>query len=176
MKRQDISSFALKIMGILCIIFAITSLENLLAYVIYTISESGNKQIEFAHLVLYASLPFTILLVSGILLIYNSSSWGEKFWTGKAEETHLSGLSKDDVQIIGFSLIGILLLAFSVPKLFKIIVSIAEAVSVTEHSPYMSYFFKDIIFVLVQIAIGLYLFIGSVGFNKIWRLIQKTRD
>lgn len=175
MSRHDISSFALKILGIICIIFAISSLENLFAYFIYTVNDAGGSSVDFVILLLSATVPFTILLIAGILLLKNSDTWGKKLWRGEEAITTQSGITKEEVQIIGFSLIGLLLLAFSVPKLFKILIALFESLSGTGHAPYSSYVIKDIVFVLVQISIGLYLFIGSTGLNKFWKQIQKTR-
>ena len=175
MSRHEISSFALNILGIICIIFAISSLENLFAYVIYTVNDAGGSSVDFVILLFSATVPFTILLIAGIILLKNSDIWGKKFWRDEQPITTQSGISKDEVQIIGFSLIGLLLLAFAVPKLFKIIIALFESLSGTGHSPYSSYVIKDIVFVLVQISIGIYLFISSVGLNKFWKQIQKTR-
>jgi hypothetical protein len=175
MSRNEISSFAFKILGIICIIFAISSLENLFAYVIYTVSNAGESSVDVSILLLSATVPFTILIIAGIILLKKSDSWGQKFWTTEPAITPQSAITKDEVQIIGFSLIGLLLLAFSIPKLFKIIVALIESLSGTGHAPYSSYVIKDIIFVFVQIALGTYLFIGSIGLNKFWKQIQKTR-
>jgi hypothetical protein len=175
MSRNAIASFSLKILGIVCIVLAISSLESLMAYVIFTISESKPVHIELTYVLLYAGIPFAILVAGGILLLMNSDSWGEKFWRDKEKETTEPGLSKDERQMLGFSLLGLLVLAFAIPKLFKILITWMGTMAGSGNPAYSSYVIKDIIFILIQLSIGVYLFIGSTGLNKLWKQIQKTR-
>ncbi len=73
MNRYEIAELALKLMGIFSIIFAIFSLESLMAYVIFTISGPEKSPINLIQLLVYAGVPFSLLLIAGLLLICNSA-------------------------------------------------------------------------------------------------------
>jgi len=93
------------------------------------------------------------------------------------EEDEISALSSEDMQTIAFSVVGLLLLTRAFPGLCRVILQISSALRFKNFSALITRtgILQNSVVAVVQLALGLYLFLGSKGLSGLWHKMQRTR-
>ncbi|MHC4213240.1 MAG: hypothetical protein ACYSWP_07715 [Planctomycetota bacterium] len=172
MTKNEIVSLSLKLLGIYCLIIAITHLSYAIQSVV-----SLFKQEEFGSILIL--IPFVLLLLLfGLYLIF-SDRLPLKMTSLMTQEEKTTSFTFQDIQVLAFSIIGVWLLSSAVPNFFHVIVQIIlirstsqRPVSFLQNSIYIS----QIVAVVLKIALGIYLFSGGKGLTQLWQKFQNTSD
>jgi hypothetical protein len=160
MTKKEIVSLSLKLAGIYCILMALTYSS------IAMISIFSYRGQSFL-VTLFSLMPFILFLASGIYLIF-STKIDAKLIPSIDQESKPSSLSSHEIQSLAFSIIGVFVLVNAIPDFIQIIITVTSGINVS----YLSH----IVAVLIKLALGIYLFLGSKGLSGLWHKLQSTRS
>ena len=174
MTKREVASLALKLSGIYAFIVSVSSVHTMM-YMIASIGTQYDYPGTPPLLAAGSGIPLLLLLFLGFYLIAASERLSKRLFPQDAEEDKISPLSSEDVQTIAFSIVGVLLLTKAVPGLCRAILRIFDMY----HRNLPSAFIKEHIVqdsvVMVQLALGLYLFLGGKGLSGLWHKLQRPR-
>ncbi len=176
MTKQEIASLALKLLGIYCFIQALTFLASTLSLVGMNVSEMGLSK---SLMVAGGALPVLGYLLAGsVLLMYGDRISGKLTSKGKKMGTSATGITTRDVQTLAFSIVGIYLIAMSLPNLASLLWTIAYYYR--KGGPDLARagvenVWRHTIQVVVEFVIGIGLFLGARGVSSLWFFLQKAR-
>ncbi|MFA6978123.1 MAG: hypothetical protein WC209_02270 [Ignavibacteriaceae bacterium] len=174
MNIKTICIVILRILGIYCLIEAFVSMQGL----IYALTFPAEFRSEISKMVIASLVPSTLLFIFGILLIVFSKKLGSLIIpTIEVEQTD-GASSLADIQAILFSVAGVLIFSFAIPKAFG---WISQMVTLTAtDSQYYSYTPKQIrdnwislTLSSIQMLIGIGLFFGANKLSLIWSKMRK---
>ena len=174
MTKSDIFSLALKILGIYTLIIAISSLR-MTFYMIFAYFNNHQSAPSMASIIVGSLLPLLLLLLLSYYLIDRSDKLGKLVFPNSQSEKVVVSISTAEVQAIAFSIIGVLVIVWAIPKLFQVVIQISflKLHLKDVFSPGMSQkLIEYSIDVLSRLALGIYLFFGSKGLVKIWHRIH----
>ena len=172
--------FSVKIVGILCIIYAIPFLRTIAdAFAIRNTQFFENKTDQaqmFAFAIASSITPVVLLSLLGTLLIIYS----EKivlFISHDCRETEEKTDIKN-IQSVAFSIIGVALVAFSIPDISHTILYYHFLSKAGDQLPIQSVpiiSWANLGAGIIKLLIGIALFWGSKGFTSLWYFFQKAR-
>ena len=177
MTKQDVFSLALKILGIYTIIVAISALRFSLSMIFSYIT---NPQYfpSLVSIVVGSLLPLLLLLILSYYLIKRSDKLSKTIFPNSQSEKVILTLSSVEIQSIAFSIIGVLVIVWALPKLFEIVTQLSyskihrgDVFSVRMGQKLIEYSVD----VVIRLALGIYLFIGSKGLSTIWHKIHPLK-
>ncbi|MBI4681094.1 MAG: hypothetical protein HY753_07840 [Nitrospirae bacterium] len=180
MIRIQIASLSLKLIGIFSIIQAIPILKELSAAFAFKksnlfISEAAPP--TFNYLLLGILTSIILLLILGTCLIIFSDKLAEKIMKGNSE-TLLTDISARDIQLIAFSVVGVVLIVLAIPQIVQLGVNIQVLKQAGDDLPIKNVLastWAHAIGLTIQTIIGLLLFFGSRGLSSLWYSFQSTR-
>ncbi|WNF38566.1 hypothetical protein RJD24_09150 [Bacillaceae bacterium IKA-2] len=185
MNSRFVAVLALKILAVYVIIQALKNLPMFVSttQMLLQLREpvpNGSFSIDGGSLFLFGGItPFLLLVVIGILIWLYAEKIStyilfkqqvEDINTKEAEEQFLK-----ELQVVLFSLVGLLVLVHSLPQVFTIIpnlVLLSDEYTRTNYPGQMHTIYWSI-GLIIQIGIGFYLFFGSKGLVG---LVKKIRD
>ena len=174
MTKSDIFSLALKILGIYAIIVAISTLRFSLS-MIFAYVTNPQYSPSLVSIIAGSLLPLLLLLILSYYLIKRSDKLGKTIFPNSQSEKVLVSLSSVEIQAIAFSIIGVLVIVWALPKLFEIVTQLSyskihqgDVFSVRMGQKLIEYSVD----VVIRLALGIYLFIGSKGLSTIWHKIH----
>jgi len=115
--KQEIASLACKILGVYMIIQGINVMVNVIPV------NSFTSQQEFSNNLLVTIIPFVFLIIFRVLLWPLSNKLADIMVKGESNFRDESGIKVSDIQRVSFSVLGLLLLGNSIPKLVSVLVS-----------------------------------------------------
>jgi len=159
MTKREIAILSFKILSIYAFIKVIDN-------VYYTLGSITSTEDHGANLVLIIA-PQLLLVLCGILLWYIAPRLATSVFKSSSIENEPNA-SLSDIQTVAFSVVGIFLLAISIPELVSIIV-VYNTMWVAGSKEIL---IKGIIVLSIKIILGLWLLLGSRGLVK---FIRSTR-
>lgn len=168
MSKHDIVSLSLKTAGIYCIISAI----NYSGFSIISFYSSDNFLMTLTSVA-----PMALFLLFGLYLIF-SKKLPDRFTHGISQEEKGSSINSREIQNLAFSIIGVWLIAITIPNLISTITSMLTFQSEPDpafSSKFWSSMPAHIMKIAAKLGIGSYLFFGSKGLSEIWHKIQQTK-
>jgi hypothetical protein len=177
MTHQNIASLSLKLFGVYAIIKAVSYTQTL--GILISSIVSNQMETNYPPLWLIGSLlPFLLLLIIGLALIFRSDGIGKHLVSDEETEFRSTSLSFADIQAIAFSIAGVILFAQAFPKLIEMAVNVNVLrrleVGGMEKKIQLDLWTKSIGLV-IELAIGLGLFFGARGLANLWHKLQETR-
>ena len=180
MTKREVASLALKLSGIYALIVSVSSFHTMM----FMISSVGAQYADhpgqgpnFALLAIGSVIPLLLLLFLGFYLIAASERLSKRLFPQDVEKDEISALSSEDMQTIAFSVVGLLLLTRAFPGLCRVILQISSALRFKNFSALITRtgILQNSVVAVVQLALGLYLFLGSKGLSGLWHKLQRTR-
>lgn len=174
--KSEIASLALKLFGIYCLIQALTFLASSLSLVGMNMAEMGLSR---SLMVAGAALPILGYVFAGLILLTFGNKISRKLIAdGKEQGVMATGISTRDVQTLAFSIIGIYLIAVSLPSFASILWTLAYYYR--KGGPDLARagienVWRHAIQAAVEVVVGLGFFLGARGVSSLWFFLQKAR-
>lgn len=158
MTKKEIAVLSFKVLSIYAFIRVIDNVYYTLGSITST-EEGANRLLIIA--------PQLLLVLSGILLWYIAPRLASSVFKSSTIENEPNA-SLSDIQAVAFSVVGIFLLASSIPEIVKIIVIYNTMWAVGSKEVLI----QAIIVLSIKMILGLWLLLGSRGLVK---FIRSTR-
>jgi hypothetical protein len=173
MKANQLATLVLRLFGIYCLIVFLPSAAVFSSVIFFT--ETTHDAAGIAAMVI-AVLSLAFWVGIGISLIVFSLPWGRRL-TGDFAETNVTTLPFEQVQMLAFAVVGILIFAEALPQLLNTVysfsVSLHHLLNEEMYPPGMRVTDWHTLLVavgtLLKIGLGLCLFFGAHGFANLWR-------
>ncbi len=173
MKNQQIASLSLKIIGIYSIILAVPMIGNL----INAFGFPADGPMERIIIVLSVAITFVLQLVASLFLIYFGDRIAKIFIPTSDTNESISALNSRDIQAIAFSIIGVVLIVVTIPKLFQLGANIYAIQRAADNFQAEYKLERDTIAfgvnILCRFILGILLFITGDSLSNIWHKITK---
>ncbi len=175
MTKQEIALLALRLLGIYCFIQALTFLASSLSLVGMNVAEMGLSR---SLMVAGATLPIMGYLLAGVvLLMFGGKISGKMINQDKHAGAPATGIATRDVQTLAFSIVGIYLIAASLPSFASLLWTIAYYYR--KGGPDLARagvenVWRHAIQVIVEFVVGVGLFLGARGVSSLWFFLQKA--
>jgi len=177
MKANQLATLVLRLLGIYCLIQIVPTIVTVSSIVIVarTVEHSDNP--IFGTFV-QSSIASICWLVIAILLLVFSVRLGKKLATGIDSEK-ITEVSFEQVQVLAFAVVGAWLAAEGLSQLCGSIYSALTSVQHFNTNQYPNgpqyidwHLILRALGMLLQIAIGLWMFLGAHGFASFWRSMR----
>ena len=177
--RLDVAALALRLLGLYAMIQAAPVLATLPGLLMYAFKGSYNW--TFGESLLYAG-PSLVYLTVGVLLIAYASRLAPKLLPPPVEPvagtdpTHraLVHTTGRQLQAIAVSVVGLLLVTWSLPSLIQTAVAyLADSESPATGGITPSAIRQNLVLFAVQFAAGVWLFLGSRGLAVYWHRLRR---
>lgn len=177
MTKIQIASLSLKIVGIFSIIQAIPILKSLSEALEMRGLKIGDVPYDATYLLVGIFLSFSLLIIIGSFLIIFSQRLAKKIFRDSDDKPISSDVSAKDIQSIAFSVVGIVLMVITIPKLIQLGANLGtwKIAGVETKSSISISTWIYFIGIAVQFILGLLLFIGARGLSSFWYFLQKIR-
>jgi hypothetical protein len=169
MTTQKIASLALKIVGIYSIIQFIEQIRALVHAIGFSFAEPPIRP----TMIIGASISSALLLGLSILLLAFSNRLARKLFP---EDDPIENLHFDDLknlQSIAFSIVGVVIFAVAIPKIFQISATIYALQKSGYEIPVAERISKETfafgVATIIQLIIGLLLFLGGPSLSNLWQ-------
>lgn len=165
MTKREIATLSFKILSLYAFIKAIDKLSTLINYLYkYSLSEVG-----VLNFMIFASPVLLLLLCGGLLWFL--APWLASSISKSTAPADNAAASLFSIQAVAFSVLGLYLLADSLPALVRSIIwhFTTASRSMGERSPLIG----DILGFLIQIVIGVWLLFGSRGLVNFIRSMRR---
>jgi hypothetical protein len=173
MTKHEIASLASKLLGIFSVIQSFRYLQTFGMRVGFSNTDSASSELFFIYG--FTLLAFVITLVIGLLLFFHSKRAAIMF-VGKVDISDASEpIKTDNIQAIAFSVVGVILITISLPRIFKIIFMVWLAYRDSlPRSVVSTQIYIDIFVSLIELALGLWLVFGTSGIINIINKLRKN--
>ena len=172
MKKQDLTTISLKLLGVYTVMQAfqfIPAFGFLLA--------GGWSEEKVKSLLLFI-FSISILLVLAYLLIAKADSLANRLVQPDHAELPTQPISLSEIQSISFSAIGVFAVVSSTPKLIRCLMRLIF-VKNSDHYETVSSFFQmegpDLFSFAVQTGLGLWLFYRGRSLALFWQFLQRQK-
>ena len=172
MTKREIASLAIKLMGVFILLKSISYVPMAYSGMFYAVREGNNAGILQTVLILMMSTAMAVVpLAFSILVIVLSDKAAA--WLIKEDnsiENASTSISKTDVMAIVISCIGLYFIVNTTPRFIHALITIRRY----PHTPFPNLLNvgRELIAPAVQIALGVWLFVGSKGIAKFWKKIR----
>ena len=172
MKSIEVLSLGLRLVGI----YGILKGVQFIALAYGSIQQITYTMEDTSLLGWYLTFGFSIAVYFMVvyLLISNPTQVATKLLPASQKKEPLFKGSAQDIQIAGFTILGVYILSYSVPELLRAIVllwHVSGATAFYEQNS-QSQFVADLVITLVQVCIGIYLCLQASGLSH---LLYKMR-
>ena len=168
-----IASVTLKIVGIYCIIQSIRYVQPIINAFCLPYDDSSMRN----TLIIGAIVTFLLFLGIGIYLIAFSNNIAENMVPAENPVEGSKGIEPRDLQALAFSVVGIVLIALSISKLFQLGVNIYALQSPNLEDSIRAKISRETIAVAIglttQLIIGMLLFVCGGSVSNLWHAIKR---
>ena len=170
MTKQELSQIALKVLGIYALLDSIQFISG----VLNVFSFGEDAPFERSLMALSMVVPFLILLWAGTFLIRRTDRITSKYFPSGSIDN--IDLKESQIQAIAFSIIGVVLIVTTIPKLSQLGVDIFSLMSRADELGAEFKLERDTIGfginLLSRFILGILLFIGGDSVSNLWRRIK----
>lgn len=178
MTKNDIITLALKILGIYCIIVAILTLRFTIS-MIFSFYVDQPSAPSLTSIIVGSLIPLVFLILLSYFLIAKSDTLSKLLIQNDDKEKIIQSFSLEDMQAIVFSVVGVIVIIWALPKLSQIVTQISF-LKIHREDPLSirigQRLISDIIDVGFRLILGGYLFLGGRGLAKVWHKIHPLGD
>lgn len=167
MDSHQIASLGCKLLGI----YALLESIQLFGHIFQMYAFARNDPVFGVFTVLTTTIPFIVMLAFGAVLILNSDGIAYKIKCLKNSGQQPQAVSFKELQTIAFSIVGLVLLVLSIPKMMQIgwnIYAVKSAGDERNVAAILSNTWSFALSTGVQFLIGFILFIGAELFSTLW--------
>ncbi len=169
MDKQELAQIALKILGIYALLDSIQFVSGIINVFSFPVDSSLLRSFMFASMI----VPFMILIWAGLFLLRKTEKISLKYFPkGQIENLNMKA---NDVQAIAFSIIGVVLIVTTIPKLSQLGVN---AYALMDRAENIGADYKlereTIAFginLFCRFIIGILLFVSGESLSNLWRKI-----
>jgi hypothetical protein len=172
MTKREIASLTIKLMGVFILLKSIAYVPMTLG-AFFSVIQSDRMGLlvtllYFFMIVISAVVPlvFSILVIK---LSDKAAAWLIK--DNQTIENPDVSINKDDVMLVAISCIGLYFIIAATPMLISYPMLLRGGMNYFEFARFWT-ISKQLVAPAVQIALGLWLFIGSNGIVKLWKKIR----
>ncbi len=162
MTNRELASLGIKLVGLYCLIQVVARVAGF-SYSLL----SGQAKMPALGLFFGVFLVFVAL---GVLLIWKSERFVH-LALPRAERSSHEGSEPPRLQAVFFSVVGVVLIVQALPS-----VTLFVARHWIEESPPFGWQWPHLAALLVQVVLGVALFLGSAGLTRIWRRINQMNQ
>lgn len=177
MKANQLATLVLRLLGIYCLIQIVPTV-TVLSSITIVAETAENSDFPSAMAFVHASIPSICWLVVAILLFVFSVPWGERLANGINAERIIE-ISFEQMQVLAFAVVGVLLLTEGLSQLCGSIYSISISIGHfnREQNPIGPQFndWRSLLSAfgfLLKTIIGALMFFGAQGFANFWRSMR----
>jgi len=169
MTKQELSQITLKVLGIYALLESVQMISGLIN--VFAFSE--DMHLERYAMILSVVVPFLLLLWASLFLILRTEKITVKYFPiGYIENLGLKG---NQIQAIAFSVIGVVLIVTTIPKLSQLGMNIYALMNRASELGAELKLERDTIGfglnLLVRLILGVLLFISGESLSNLWRRI-----
>lgn len=175
MKKQEITSIALKLLGVFAFLSAISMLQFLSIF-ITQFASARQMPPEGWRILALSLLPFVLLICASTILVTRGESLASRLFPACAtEETPQKAFSANEIQTIAFSVMGLYVFLTALPKLAEVGLTLfsgilANTPDVIRWTGRRSWILGAS--ALIQAVLGLLLFLQARGVSNLWHRIR----
>lgn len=177
MTKREITSILIKLMGIYCIVQFVPSLIVVLGY-LTMMRDSPHLLTNLFTLAFMFAGP-GIWIGFCVLVIRKSGSIAKRLYNQDSECNKLTALGFSDVQTLGYSFIGLIILVQSFPQIISLLITIkAQYIHLSQYTAQERFYLNTLprlLCFLTQFILGLILFLYPKGLVNLWKKVQVMR-
>lgn len=174
MTKRETTSLLIKLMGIYCLVQFAPSLIYILQF-LATIRGSQQIWMKLATVGMMVVFP-AIWIGFCILIIRKSDSIAKRLYREDSDASELSSLGFQEVQMLGYNFIGLLLLVQSFPQIVSLVTTIKTQQIYTHEywtkEAFYMHTLPRLLSFLTQFILGLVLFLKPKGLANLWKKAQ----
>jgi hypothetical protein len=165
MTKKEIATLSFKILSLYAFFHLIDKLAHIISYLLY----GDLSGVKFLNFISWAVPPF-LFLIFGILLWYAASPLAASLFK-TTDPDDKANASLIDIQTVAFSVVGLFVLADSVPDFLRVVVwhYSVESTTPIQKSPLAG----DGVAFLLRSAAGFWLLLGSRGIVNLVRRLRR---
>ena len=165
MKNREIAILSFKVLSIYAFIAAIDKSHYFLYYLVY-----GNQlDIPDKFNIVLTSIPPLLLALCGAILWFAAPLLATSIFKPTVPEDG-SQASLANIQMVAFSVVGLFILATGLPDLVNVVAVMLTSASIQGGARSMIH---NIVVLVLKIALGLWLLLGSHGLVRFIRSTQR---
>jgi len=169
MTKREIASLAIKLMGVFILLKSIAYMPSVFSVMFSVMRTEG---VLFAISIVLISIFMAVIPLAWSILVIVFSDKAAAWLIKEDNAIANSGtlISKDDVMVIAISCIGLYFIVNTTPRFIHALI----AIRTYPHTPFPNILNvgRELIAPAVQIALGVWLFVGSKGIAKFWKKIR----
>ncbi|MDD5708854.1 MAG: hypothetical protein PHR35_23305 [Kiritimatiellae bacterium] len=174
MTKRETTSLLVKLMGIYSLVQFVPSLSYVLHF-LTTIRDSQQIWMKLATVGIMIISP-AIWIGFCILIIRKSDSIAKRVYREDSDASQLSGLGFQEMQVLGYNFIGLLLLVQSFPQIVSLVTTIKNQQMYAQEywttDTFCMLTLPQLLSFLTQLILGLILFLKPKGLANLWRRTQ----
>ena len=116
MKANQLATLVLRLLGVYCLVQIVPTVAAL-SSLIFTMRIADHSDISLIGAFAPAFIPLIFWLIIAILLFVRSVQWGERL-ARDIGETNITTVSFEQIQVLAFAVVGVLIFAEGVSQFF----------------------------------------------------------
>jgi hypothetical protein len=176
MKKKDIADVALKILGVFAFLQAISATQYTFMFSAPLLTASHPMTADAWLTLASLAVPVLLLLVAAIVLVAKSKRLSARMFPPvDSSNAPQAAFSKEELQALAFSVLGVYVVLMAVPKLMELGVNLFTASSVSSPEVQRSFTRRTWvagISAIVQASLGILLFLRARGLAKFWHALR----
>lgn len=175
MTIKNLAGLSCKVLAVYTLVLALQSL-NYFAILPVSIMENFPSGVT-TLLVMVAFIPSILLLTLAAILWFRADRFAGHMAPDKNTSGEKTAVSGEDVQVIAFSVVGVLVLAGAVPELFQFVSNLVLQRSLQDHSlseTVSVYTVSRAIGLAVRLVIGFWLLLGARGLAGLFNTLREA--
>jgi len=177
MKKREISSLLIKLLGIYCLFQAVPSLSGSLG-MIFSMGHMPSVGMKMIYLASAIIVPL-FWMAFCISVICKSDAIAKFIYKEDSDASQIIALNFQDCMVLGFCIIGVLLFVQSLPSLIRQIVNIrSNQLGINDYTSSDSYkeSLSQLVSYLIQAVIGALMFFKANSLADLWERFQVKSD
>lgn len=175
MTIKELARLSCKVLAVYTLVLAIQSLNH---FAILPVSVGDNFPAGVAALMVMAAfMPSILLLALAAILWFRADRLAGHMAPGENTSWEKPAVTGEDVQVIAFSVVGVMVLAGAVPELFQLVSNLALQRS-TQFQPFNEtvsvYTVSRATGLAVRLAIGIWLLLGARGLAGLLKTLREA--
>lgn len=172
---KDLARLSCKVLAVYTLVLALQSLNH---FALLPVSIRDNLPAGVtALMVMAAFIPSILLLTLAAILWFRADRLAGHMASGENTSGERPAVKGEDVQVIAFSVVGVLVLASAVPELFQFVSSLVLQRSL-QFQPFSEtvsvYTISRAIALAVRLVIGFWLLLGARGLAGLFKTLREA--
>jgi hypothetical protein len=178
MKPNQLATLVLRLIGVYTLVEAIPLLAINLTSAVF-IGEPTSSGPSRATFGAWLILPAVFRIMIGIFLLMRAEALAQKLTPQEVSDKDFTPVSFEQVQVLAFAVVGVLIFAEALSQLFNNLFSILVSLNqiITKNDAYHSQAYNwrtllTAVGALAKAVLGLWMFFGARGFSNFWRSLR----